>query len=305
MNGTETIIPCPHKEDCLLGFQADGFIVRIWPDERVDRLVYTGGRPLSGTFGKDGRLITTVAGIGLIAVNLTSHQMEILANYAAGRPISFANNLDIDSEGNVYFSDANDVPPPPKSADRYDTLAASLDTVFSGRATGRLLRYGYASRQVTVLGDGFLFANGVALSQDETFVVLAETYGMRLHRYWLTTSKQGTWELFTPHLPGMPDNLSRSPRNTFWVAIPTTPNAAWELSVSFPFVRYLMSFTPAEYIPRSPHTLVAEVDHEGSILRAMHDATGQHFDFVTSVVEHNGQLLLGGLHNQYFAVLTL
>eukprot|EP00967_Tisochrysis_lutea_P130690 scaffold226415_cov19-Tisochrysis_lutea.AAC.2 len=38
------------------------------------------------------------------------------------------------------------------------------------------------------------FANGVALSEDESFVAIAETAGFRIHRFWLKVSLPPTYQ---------------------------------------------------------------------------------------------------------------
>jgi sugar lactone lactonase YvrE len=42
---------------------------------------------------------------------------------------------------------------------------------------------------------GLAFANGIVLSADESFAIVAETWASQLRRIWL----QGTWSHGTPH----------------------------------------------------------------------------------------------------------
>lgn len=53
------------------------------------------------------------------------------------------------------------------------------------------------------------FANGVVLSDDEEFVLVAETMKARVLRYYLKGPKEGTFDIFVDGLPGLTDNLSR------------------------------------------------------------------------------------------------
>lgn len=50
--------------------------------------------------------------------------------------------------------------------------------------------------------DGLWFANGVAVSPDQTFVVVAETARYRLQKYYLAGPKKGKSEVFVAGLPG-------------------------------------------------------------------------------------------------------
>ncbi|KAH9769113.1 Str synth domain-containing protein [Citrus sinensis] len=67
-----------------------------------------------------------------------------------------------------------------------------------------LLKYDPKSNQTTVLQEGFYFANGIALSKDEDFVVVCESWKFRCRRYWLK---------------GEPDNINLVPDGSFWIAL--------------------------------------------------------------------------------------
>ena len=58
-----------------------------------------------------------------------------------------------------------------------------------GAATGRLLKFDPRSGRTLCLVEGIWFANGVALSVDESFVLVAETWGLRILRHWLKGPK--------------------------------------------------------------------------------------------------------------------
>ena len=57
--------------------------------------------------------------------------MTVLATDIAGSPLKFVDDLDIDSRGGIWFSDASQ---------RFDYTEVALD-FFEGSRTGRLLRY--------------------------------------------------------------------------------------------------------------------------------------------------------------------
>ena len=60
-----------------------------------------------------------------------------------------------------------------------------LLSAFRGAADGRLLKWDPLTRRTSVLADGFSYANGVALSADESFVAVVETVTARVFRHWL------------------------------------------------------------------------------------------------------------------------
>ena len=85
-------------------------------------------------------------------------------------------------------------------------------------ATGRLLKYDAVTKQVTVLKDGLPYPNGVAVSYDRTYVVVAHTVPCQAHRYYLQGPKAGHYELLAD-LPGYPDNVRRDEKGGYWVAL--------------------------------------------------------------------------------------
>ena len=58
-----------------------------------------------------------------------------------------------------------------------------------GASTGRLLSYSPSTGKTQMLASGFFFANGVALSEDESYVLVVETSAICVSRVWLTGPK--------------------------------------------------------------------------------------------------------------------
>ncbi len=69
------------------------------------------------------------------------------------------------------------------------------------------------------------FANGVALSENEDFVLVCESARYRITRFWLSGPNKGSSDVFVDNLPGFPDGVSSDNRGTFWVALFTVRNA--------------------------------------------------------------------------------
>ena len=67
-----------------------------------------------------------------------------------------------------------------------------------GDAEGRLLSYSPATGETLVLADNIWLANGVAVSHDESFVVVVSTGSMRLYKYWLTGGKVNVFPSYSP-----------------------------------------------------------------------------------------------------------
>jgi len=60
--------------------------------------------------------------------------------------------------------------------------------------SGRLLQYDPSTDEVNVLADGLYLANGVAVGEDESYLVFVETFYSRVSKYYLSGEKKGTIE---------------------------------------------------------------------------------------------------------------
>jgi hypothetical protein len=109
------------------------------------------------------------------------------------------------------------------------------------------------------------FANGVALSAREDFVVVAATYSAQLHRYWLKGPKAGTLEKFAD-LGGAPDGLSRGPDGSFWVAIPAQLPDVFVSATKSRLVRRLFAMLPEALLPAPVKMgMVAQLSPDGKV----------------------------------------
>lgn len=89
---------------------------------------------------------------------------------------------------------------------------------FFANPSGRLLHYERKTGKVTVVLDNLWFANGVAISPDEEFVVVVETHASRIQKYFLKGAKKGQSEIFVEGLPGVPDNVTPD-EDGLWIAL--------------------------------------------------------------------------------------
>lgn len=271
----------------VYGGTQDGKIMRLLPNGRLETFAETHGRPLGLHFDKDGNLIVCDAYKGLLSID-ENGQITTLATSAEGIPFKFTDDCDIASNGVIYFSDAS------------DTYAQNeyLYDLMEAKAHGRLMSYDPAAGTVKVLLKNLYFANGVALSSNEDFVLVNETYRYRITRYWLKGPKAGTSDIFIDNLPGFPDGISANRKGTFWVALFTIRNDIADKLHPFPFLKFLMSKLPRAFWPKPfPYGLVLALDEKGNIIRSLHDPTGEHVTEITSAQEHQGYLYLGSLHS--------
>ncbi|WP_326615765.1 SMP-30/gluconolactonase/LRE family protein [Streptomyces decoyicus] len=269
---------------------ADGTLWRLTlSDTGVGRAVAvarTGGRPLGLEPTPDGRLLVCDAQRGLLRVDPQDGTVGVLANKLGGESLRFCSNVAAAADGTIYFS---------VSSRRYG-LEDWMGDILEHTGTGQLLRL-RPGGEPEVLLDGLQFANGVALAEDESFVVVAENGAYRLCRLRLTGPQAGRYDRLVSDLPGFPDNISRGRDGVFWVALAgprergievlhrTTPKvrkAVWHGVKPFP-VRVMAL--------RSDGALVCDLRRAGSPYR-----------MVTSVCRSDAFLIMGSLTERGVAV---
>ena len=271
----------------VYGGTRDGKIVRVLPDGGVETFAETGGRPLGMMFDAAGNLVVCDAYKGLISIDAKG-RVTVLATEAGGVPFRFTDDLDIARDGVIYFTDASSTFN--QGEYLYDLLEA--------RPYGRLMSHDPRKGTTRVLLRDLYFANGVALSKNEDFVLVNETYRYRVLRYWLRGPKTGTREVFIDNLPGFPDNISSNRRGTFWLALFTVRNDIVDRLHPSPFLKRQMSKLPRFLWPKpAKYGLVLALDENGNVTRSLHDPEGERLFIVTSAKEEGGYLYIGSLHN--------
>ncbi|CAA0812820.1 Protein STRICTOSIDINE SYNTHASE-LIKE 10 [Striga hermonthica] len=261
------------------------------------------GRPLGIRFcNKTGQLYIADAYLGLQVVGPTGGMASPLVTEVDGQRLRFTNDLDIDEHENaVYFTDT--------STEFY--RREFMPSVLSIDKTGKLMKYDISTKRVTLLLKGIAFANGVALSKDRSFLLVAETTTRKILRFWLKGPNAGKHETFAV-LPGFPDNIRRSPVGDFWVALHSKVGlfSKWATSWSWAgkmILRLPFDFKQLHYllVGGKPHATVVKLSSEGEILRVLEDIDGKTLRFVSEVEEKDGKLWIGSVLVPYVGIYTL
>lgn len=273
----------------------DGKIVRLNLDQTLETFAVTGGRPLGLRFDRHGNLIVADAAKGLLSI-ARDGAITTLTTSAEGVPIKLADALAIASDGRIYFSDAT-------SREWGEDFVYEI---LEAKPYGRLLCYDPATQTTNVLLRDLYFANGVALSREEDFVLVNETYRYRITRYWLKGARAGTAEVFVDNLPGFPDNISSNKDGTFWLAIFTIRKPIADRMHPYPFAKKLLARLPKFLRPNpTNYGLVLALDEHGRITRSLHDPAGKHLREITSAREHDGFLYCGTLQDDHLGRIAL
>jgi sugar lactone lactonase YvrE len=288
-SGTGPEDVCVDLEGRVVSGGDDGRIWRWSGGPAPELIAETGGRPLGIEVDPlDGSLIVCDAYRGLLRLTEGGTILE-LAREAAGQPILFCNNAAVARDGTVYFTD---------SSSRYQINAWRKD-LMEHRPNGRLLCW--RDGEVSVVVDGLYFPNGVALTPDESALMLLEDSTHRLLRVPLP----GGDPVELADLPAYPDNMSAVGDGTYWIALPSPRLPILEKMLPHPNLRRLAALLPERLQPQPKrYALAALVDGDGNVLRTIHGPSGK-YRMVTGVRQQGEHLWLGSLTETAVARATL
>ncbi|CAL9126074.1 unnamed protein product [Musa textilis] len=277
----------------------DGWIKRMhaangsWEDWRL-----VGGSSLLGlTLSVSGDVLICDADKGLLKVG--KEDVVILASEVNGSKIRFADDVIQVSDGSAaYFSDASS---------RFGFHEWFLD-LLEARPNGRLLKFDASTKETTVVLADLFFPNGVALSSDQDFLVVCETWRFRCLKHWLKGKKTGETEVFIDNLPGGPDNIKLAPDGSFWIAVLQLRSKGMDLLHRSPTAKTVVAAFPKvvnALQPSGSGAMVVNVGSDGKIRRVLDDSDGKVMSFVTSAMEFQGYLYMGSLQSNFIGKLNI
>nr|XP_043610171.1 protein STRICTOSIDINE SYNTHASE-LIKE 10-like [Erigeron canadensis] len=298
---------------------SDGRIIKWIPNERrwVDFAVMSKhregcgkldmeqqcGRPLGLKWDKTrGDLYIADSYFGLLVVDPNGGLATSVVSKVHGQHLRFTNSLDIDQTNRfIYFTD---------SSQRYTRREHTL-VVLTNEKSGSLLKYDIEYKEVSVLLQNLTFPNGVALSQDGTFLLIAETTNCRVLRFWLKTPKAGTLEVFAD-LPGYPDNIKRNQNGEFWVAMYSRKRIFLKWIQSIPWIINALCKLPIDIVKVTSYVeklggegLAAKLGEDGKILKILDDVNGKIWKYASEVMEKDGYLWIGSVENPFIVKLKV
>ena len=266
---------------------------------RFEKVADLGGRPLGLDEGPDGAIYIADSYRGLMRWS-PEDGLESLVSEIDGGPVIYANQVAVASDGTVYFSN---------SSDRFDpetmggTKPTSVMTIFEQSETGYVARRS-PDGHVEKIAEGFVYANGLALSRDEDFLLIAETGRSAIHRLWLSGDRQGEIEPFLENLPAYPDNIESADDGSFWVAF-ASPRVPAEALMPYPFLRKILwRLGPAVRPAPIVHGIVARFDADGTVIRVLQDSDGE-LGITSGARVVDGVLYIGLLESPFAARLPL
>ncbi len=271
----------------LMVLQADGTQPKVFAN--------TGGRPLGLIFDREGNLLVADAVKGLLSLN-KSGEVRLLADRADdGVKFGCLNDLDVAADGTIYFTEASHKFP----------MTQHVSDLLEHQPNGRLLAFDPKTQKSrTVLRD-IHFANGVAVSPDGSFVLVAETGKYRVLRVWLTGPNAGNSDIFIENLPGFPDGISANasgdtPNSAgsgkFWLALVTPRQTLFDRLLPHPFLRKVVYRLPKSLQPAPQrYSFVLGLDAQGRVTDNLQNPSPDCYAQIANVIEHNNTLYFGSI----------
>lgn len=283
-------------EGKIYGGLEDGRIVQLQPDGKQPRVfANTHGRPLGLIFDREGNLIVADAIKGLLSINKAG-EVKLLTDTADGAKFGCLNDLDVGADGTIYFTEASNKFP----------MSQHVSDLLEHQPNGRLLAWDPKTQQTRTLVRDIYFANGVAVSPDQSFVLVVETGMYRVRRFWLTGAKQGQTDVFIDNLPGFPDGISSNGKDKFWLALVTPRQSLFDRLLPHPFLRKIVYRLPKSLQPAPQHySFVLALDSQGRVIDNLQNGATDCYSQIANVVEHTGTLYFGSIGEDTLGRFTL
>ena len=237
-------------------------------------------------FDRDGNLIVADGWKGLISID-PSGKIKVLCTEAGDRPFKLVDDVDVDSQNVAWFSDASH---------KHGHKGHSMNEVLESRPNGRLVKYDINTGECSVILGDLFFANGVAVSPDETYVLVNESMRYRVQKVYVRGPRKGVAEVLVDNLPGFPDGISTGEDGIFWLAIFAPRNELLDSARPKPWLRKLIHRIPAVLQPKPKrHPFVLGLDADGKVVHNLQDADGASFAKTTSAEQAGDWLYIGSL----------
>lgn len=277
-----------------------GAILSVSNSGRVSTFADAGGRPLGIATNPDGSFTVANAHVGLQRVSRDGEVATIL-DTIDGLPIVAANNVAVASDGVIYFSESSTKFGTREFAGSYK--ASLLDLMEHG-GHGRVIEFDPAAGSARVLVTGINYANGVAISEDDDYLLIAETGHYRILRYWLRGPRSGTHEVIIENLPGFPDNITAGLQGRFWIGLAAPRSDLLDRLSDKPFLRKVIQRLPALFRPKAvPSAHVIAITGDGQVLMNLQDPSAR-FPSMTGVLETRNALYLTRLFGRHLPRLA-
>ncbi|KAK7103533.1 adipocyte plasma membrane-associated protein-like [Littorina saxatilis] len=303
---------------------SDGWVVEINPRGQVRRIRRMSmpscgrsnapedacGRPLGIRADPQGYLVVADAYNGIFRINPVTGQYRQLvfarSQRVNNKTLGFINDLAVARDGTIFFT----------SSSTKWTRNQYLEIILEGETSGRVLVYNPRSapgEQVQELVTNLNFPNGLELSADESYLLIAEAARARIFKAYIGQSspKRGQIETFAENLPGFVDNVRKTPRGSYWVGLSSVrseqnPSVLDEYGDQPNIRGAIMGLPRDQVMARAPkYAIAVELNQDGNIIRSLHDPKGTLYTSVSELQEEGDSLYIGSFERNFIGILKL
>ncbi|KAF6159803.1 hypothetical protein GIB67_030061 [Kingdonia uniflora] len=276
----------------------DGWIKRVTVTElvgdvTVQNWAYVGGRPLGIVLTSDKELIVAESDKGLLKVT-RDKDVKLLTAEAEGLKFRLTDGVDVAKNGIIYFTDASS---------KYN-LEQHMFDILEGRPYGRFMSYDPSTNRTQVLVRDLYFANGVAVSPNQDYVIFCETPLRRCQKYHIEGENKGKVDMFVDNLPGYPDNIRYDGEDTYYIALASGKTFSWDVLMRYTWVRktvgILSRYVKFPYM--LSHSGVVAVNLKGEMIALY---TDQALALITVGIKIENHMYYGALDVSYIRRINL
>lgn len=258
-------------------------ILRIFSNGKVETFAATGGQNLGIALDNEENLIVANNPKGLLKINKNGE----ITNLLKYMPIKYPNGIVISSDGTIYFSDSSSKFNGTKQSYYLDLLEA--------KPYGRLFSFNPKTKELKTLLDNLRYANGVALSKNEDFLLVNESYGYKIDKFYIKGPKKGQKEIFIDGLYGYPDGISSDKNGNFYVAIFANRSPFLDRLQNYSFLKEQIIKFPKNLRPKlGKDSSILVLNQNGKVIKKYNDTSRQIYT-LSSAQKYNNTLYIGTL----------
>ena len=254
------------------------------------------GRPLGLAAGSNGTLYIADAFTGIMQWNGPG-TLELILDELDGEKLIYANQIAVANDGTIYFS---------HSSSRFDPKTMGGTEPTAVMSYWEQTEDGFVAKidpdgSVTKIIEGLVYANGLALSPNEDFILVTETGRARIHKVWLSGQKSGEHEIFMDNLRGYPDNIKSNSKGGYWLVY-SSPRLAEDKLLPYPFIRKLL-WRVQKFITVEPtrQSMIVSITENGEEIKSYYDKFGT-LGMITTAFSVNSNLYVMTFDSEWYAI---
>uniref|UniRef100_A0A2C9LM22 Strictosidine synthase conserved region domain-containing protein n=1 Tax=Biomphalaria glabrata TaxID=6526 RepID=A0A2C9LM22_BIOGL len=263
------------------------------------------GRPKGMKLDSEGYLIVADSYKGILKVNVDTGDKQVLLDKFNGSRFLFLNAIDIARNGTIYFTD---------SSTKWERRNYRYEVIESN-SQGRIIALDPISLTSWLVTDGLYLANGLYLSEDQSFLLVAEMSVSRLSKVYIDGPKSGEKEVFITNLPGYPDNIKPNARGNLYVGMGSVRfqgssaiGSFLDIVAPYPFIkRFITKIVPPSlfdiFLPQ--HALMLEISLDGRIVTSHHDPGAKALYALSEAFQYEDYVYLGHFNLPFLGVIEV